>query len=106
MLLCPWDSAGKNTGMGCHALLTQGLNPFPVYPWLLVDSLPMRHWGSPKLRVMFCLANILRSLSFDLQSEILGCSKGLLQEVKQGSQIYRSFCKKDQVAEALKITGD
>ena len=28
----PWDSAGKNTGMGCHALLqgifpTQGLNP-------------------------------------------------------------------------------
>ena len=31
-LLCPWDSPGKNTGMGCHALLqgiflTQGLNP-------------------------------------------------------------------------------
>ena len=20
-LLCPWDSPGKNTGMGCHALL-------------------------------------------------------------------------------------
>ena len=26
-LLCPWDSAGKNTGVGCHALL-QGI--FPV----------------------------------------------------------------------------
>ena len=31
-LLSPWDSPGKNTGMGCHALLlgiflTQGLNP-------------------------------------------------------------------------------
>ena len=31
-LLCPWDSPGKNTGMGFHALLqgifpTQGLNP-------------------------------------------------------------------------------
>ena len=28
-LLCPWDSPGKHTGMGCHALLqgTQGLNP-------------------------------------------------------------------------------
>ena len=31
-LLCPWDSPGKNTGMGCHALLqgifpTQGSNP-------------------------------------------------------------------------------
>ena len=32
MLLCPWDPPGKNSGMGCHALLqgiflTQGLNP-------------------------------------------------------------------------------
>ena len=31
-LLCPWDSPGKNTGLGCHSLLqgiflTQGLNP-------------------------------------------------------------------------------
>ena len=31
-LLCPWDSPGKNTGAGCHALLqgifpTQGSNP-------------------------------------------------------------------------------
>ena len=30
-LLCPWDSSGKSTGVGCHALLqgifpTQGLN--------------------------------------------------------------------------------
>ena len=32
--LCPWDSSGKNTGVGCHFLLpgifpTQGLNPDP-----------------------------------------------------------------------------
>ena len=31
-LLCPWDSPGKNTGVGCRALLqgilpTQGMNP-------------------------------------------------------------------------------
>ena len=31
-LLCPWDSPGKNTGVGCCALLqgiflTRGLNP-------------------------------------------------------------------------------
>ena len=31
-LLCPWDSPGQNTGVGCHFLLlgifpTQGLNP-------------------------------------------------------------------------------
>ena len=25
-LLCPWDSPGKNTGVGCHALF-QGIFP-------------------------------------------------------------------------------
>ena len=35
-LLCPWDSPGKNTGVGCHALLqgifpTPGLNPCFLY---------------------------------------------------------------------------
>ena len=35
-LLCPWDSPGKNTGVGCHALLqgifpTQGLNLCLLY---------------------------------------------------------------------------
>ena len=38
--LCPWDSPGKNTGVGCHAFLqgiflTQGLNP---YLWCLLTS--------------------------------------------------------------------
>ena len=33
-LLCPWDSPGKNTRVGCHALLqgiflTEGLKPNP-----------------------------------------------------------------------------
>ena len=28
MLLCPWDSLGKNTGVGCHALLPgPGIEP-------------------------------------------------------------------------------
>ena len=41
-LLCPWDSPGKDTGVGCHALLqgiisTQGLNPsFPHCQWIPV----------------------------------------------------------------------
>ena len=46
-VLCPWDSPGKNTGVGCHALLqgiflTQGLKPsflhllyWQVYPLAL-----------------------------------------------------------------------
>ena len=40
-LLCPWDSPGKNTGVGCHALLqgiflTQGSNlGLPHCRWIL-----------------------------------------------------------------------
>ena len=38
-LVCPWDSTGKNTGVGCQALLqgifpTQGLNPCLTSPAL------------------------------------------------------------------------
>ena len=38
-LLCPWDSPGKNTGLGCHALLQgifsiQGLKP---HLWCLLN---------------------------------------------------------------------
>ena len=46
-ILCPWDSSGKNTGVGCCALLqgifpTQGLNLQGIFPTqgLLADSLP------------------------------------------------------------------
>ena len=54
-ILFPWDSPGKNTGMGCHFLLqrifpTQGSNPCLLYllHWQ-VDSLPLRHLESPWL---------------------------------------------------------
>ena len=49
-LLCPWDSAGKNVGVGCHFLL-QGIVPMqrlnPGLSCLLrrpADSFPL---GSP-----------------------------------------------------------
>ena len=52
-LLCPWDSPGKNTGVGCHFLLqgifsTQRLNPhlLGLLHWE-ADSLPLSHLGSP-----------------------------------------------------------
>ena len=43
-LLCWWDSTGKNTGVGCHALLqgicpTQGSNP---------HLLPLESTGKPR----------------------------------------------------------
>ena len=49
-LLCLWDPPGKNTRVGCHALLqgiflTQGLNSH------LADSLLLTHWGSPQTTV-------------------------------------------------------
>ena len=48
-LLCPWDSPGRNTGVGCHALLqgiflTQGLSSclLCLLHWL-AGSLPLHH---------------------------------------------------------------
>ena len=49
-LLCPWDSPGKNTGVGCQALL-QGIFPtqgskLRLLHWQ-VGSLAPSHLGSP-----------------------------------------------------------
>ena len=47
-----WYSPGKNTGVGCHALLQWNRpNPGikPRSPTLQVDSLPSRHQGSPRI---------------------------------------------------------
>ena len=49
-LLCPWDSPGKNNGVGCHALLlTQGsnLNLLGLLHWQVV-LYHQRHLGSPE----------------------------------------------------------
>ena len=53
-LLCPWDSPGKSSGVGCHLLLpgvspAQGVNPHlqRLLPWQ-ADSLPLHHLGSPR----------------------------------------------------------
>ena len=53
-LLCPWDSPGKNTGVGYHALLqgifpTQELNPHLLHRlhWQ-VGSLPLAPHEKPK----------------------------------------------------------
>ena len=54
MLLCLWDSLGKNTGVGCHALLqgifqTQGLSPhlLRLLSWQM-GSLPLAPPGRPQ----------------------------------------------------------
>ena len=55
-LLCPWNSPGKNTGVGCHALpqgifLTQGSNPGLLHCRQILYRLS--HQGSPCLRHIF-----------------------------------------------------
>ena len=50
MLLCLWDSPGKNPGVGSHFLLqgifpTQGLNLGLLYCRQILHCLS--HWGSP-----------------------------------------------------------
>ena len=57
-LLCPWDSPGKNTGVGCHSLLqgifpTQGSNSHLFYLlYQQADSLPLASPGkSPSYMV-------------------------------------------------------
>ena len=58
-LLCPWDSPGKNTGVGCQARLqgifsTQGLNfhllPSPA---LQADSPPTEPPGKPLCSIFY-----------------------------------------------------
>ena len=52
-LFCPWDSPGKNTGGGCHALLQGNLpdpgveSMSPASPALAADSLPLAEPGKP-----------------------------------------------------------
>ena len=51
-LLCPWDSPGKNAGVGCHALFqgifpTQGSNL--GLPTLQADSSSFEPPGKPSL---------------------------------------------------------
>ena len=59
-LLCSWDSPGKSTGVGCHALLqgifpTQGLNLCLLHllHWQ-AGSLPLAPSGNPNMTLCLC----------------------------------------------------
>ena len=70
-LLCPWDSPGKNTGVGCYALLqgiflTQGSNPHLLHllHWQ-AGSLPLVPPGKPLWHLQ-CYSNSAKSYWFHL----------------------------------------
>ena len=58
-LLSLWNSLGKNTGVGHHALLqgiflTQGLNLGLLY----YRHILLSHWGSPAIYTLLCVKQI------------------------------------------------
>ena len=62
-LLCPWDSLGRNTGVGCHALLqgiflAQGSNPslLCLLHWWTI-SLPLPPRGKPLSALPECISH-------------------------------------------------
>ena len=75
-LLCPWDSPGKHTGVGCDFLLqgiflTQGSNP-PIWHLLhwQVDSLPIEPPGKSLLELLtFQFLGVNQSNYFYFQEE-------------------------------------
>ena len=62
-LLCPWDSPGRNTGVGCHALLqgifpTQGSNLCLLHlPHRQAGSLPLAPPGKPNLILVIVIGH-------------------------------------------------
>ena len=68
-LICPWDSLGKNPGVGCHVLLhgiflTQGSEPCLLY--LLhrqVGSLPLMPPGKPYIYDFIIVEVVVNKLS-------------------------------------------
>ena len=67
-LLCPWNSPGKNTGVGCHFLLqgifpTQGLNPGLLHCSQILYQLS--HQGRSPLYFKYIRVNGNVSMIFD-----------------------------------------
>ena len=87
-MVCPWDSPGKSTGVGCHSLLegillTQGLNPRLLHCRQILYHLSYQ--GNPQLQVgstYYMTEMTLYSQSNSLR-EIISISKDETNEVQR-----------------------
>ena len=74
-LLCPWDSPGKNTGVGCH-FLSPGKLPDPGIepgsPAWQVDSLPRSHWEARICVIIFLKKLWMKHQSCSILMKLLG----------------------------------
>ena len=79
-LFCPWDSPGKNTGVGCHALLqgifpTQGPNPGLLHCRQILYRLS--HQGSPRI-LEWVAYPLSRGTSWPRNQTLVSCIAGRL----------------------------
>ena len=88
-LLCPWNSPGKDIGVGCHALL-QGIFPTqgsePEYPTLQVDPLLSEPPGNLRNTGVGSLSLLQRIFpTQELNQSLLHCRQILSQLSYWGS---------------------
>ena len=59
-LLCPWDSPGKNTGVGCHALVQGSARPRDQTPVSCTAGrlFTLSHWENPQSAMQFFLPQV------------------------------------------------
>ena len=95
------NSPGKNTGVGCHALL-QGIFPTQVAPALEADFLPCEPPGKPKNTGVGSLSlpqGIF--LTQELNRGLLHCSQILYQPSYQGSPTNKLTSLKEKKKKKL-----
>ena len=71
-LLCPWDSSGKNTGVGCR-LLQKKLTMHISLEWFSRETNCSRHYH---LALLFCFVLVITTLTttmFNTRRNIPGC---------------------------------
>ena len=119
MLLCPWDSPGKNTGVGCYTRLqgifpTQGLNPYLLclLQWQ-AGSLPLAPPGKPCLNIMQAGQDVNFAFSLQFCNQKINYSKFIycnayksLSSLFAMLWIFKSVCLSRTVLTQEEETGD